>query len=399
MTQTNSEIKNLAQRGNAKAIVTLINRTLQPQGITIAKANVRDGCLRIMFEAAQVPNKKKLVAFVNEAMKRLHPKVIERVKLYGRQKGEKSPAWSVNLELVGQISSPNQEQSQETNSAALNQVFQSPHNEDKKTKKQINVSADDYRVPLEKEILYASLSILAFVFLFFFSVSLGSIIFVLAISAFWFKIRQAQLLGKGVKISENQLPKVYQSAKVASEHLSMKIPNIFVKEERAINAYATGFLEEKKTVVLNSALVEAMDTDEITFILGHEFSHIKCDHTNWIVLTNTSENIARIPIISDITGFIFLLWSRKCEYTCDRAGLLASRNLKASVSALAKLSIGGQLFKELNLDALLQQKSDIDASDFSKMSELFETHPHVINRIHELQKFYNSNIYKKLTQQ
>lgn len=219
----------------------------------------------------------------------------------------------------------------------------------------------------------------------------------LGASAFWIKIRQGQLLGKGVKVSEHQLPEVHQAALVASERLCMRKPDVFVIQSPIINAYATGFLDDRKTVVLHSALVEAMDEDELLSIIGHEFSHIKCDHTNWIVLTNTAENVAKIPIVSDIIGFIFLLWSRKCEYTCDRGGLLSSRNLKASTSALAKLAVGKQLFERMNLDALLEQKKDVDASDTSRLSELFETHPHIINRIHELKKFYESDLYTKLT--
>ena len=59
-------------------------------------------------------------------------------------------------------------------------------------------------------------------------------------------------------------------------------------------------------------------------------------------------------------GFILLIWSRKAEFTADRGGVLASRDLKSSVSALAKVAIGGELYEELNLAKFINQEKEID---------------------------------------
>jgi hypothetical protein len=53
MNQTQPNLLELAKQGNAKAIATLINRQLQPKGIT-AKAAFKDGCLQIMLESAHI---------------------------------------------------------------------------------------------------------------------------------------------------------------------------------------------------------------------------------------------------------------------------------------------------------------------------------------------------------
>jgi len=45
----------LAQQGNVEALVALMNRSLQPKGITVVKAAFKDGCLQILLESAQVP--------------------------------------------------------------------------------------------------------------------------------------------------------------------------------------------------------------------------------------------------------------------------------------------------------------------------------------------------------
>ena len=257
------------------------------------------------------------------------------------------------------------------------------------------LSADDFRVNGEKNILYITLAVVGILFLFLLGVSLRFILLVIVLSAIWVKIRQGQLLGQSIKISENQFPEIYKIAKTAAQRLCMSLPDIFVTQNPVINAYALGFMG-KKSVVLHSATVEAMDSNELLAIIGHEFTHIKAGHTNWLVITNSTESV-QIPIISQITGFVFLFWSRKAEYTSDRGAVLASRDPKATVNALAKVAVGKELFKNLNIDNLFDQKMNIDEDEISKLSESLSTHPYTINRIHEITKFYKSPQYAKLS--
>jgi len=88
MPQLNLE---LAKQGNVKAIAALMNRSLQPKGITVVKATL-DGCLEILLESAQVPNQQTLAAFVRQRIIRLRAAPIKQVKLYVRQTGEEIPA-------------------------------------------------------------------------------------------------------------------------------------------------------------------------------------------------------------------------------------------------------------------------------------------------------------------
>jgi hypothetical protein len=95
---TQSNYLELAKQGDPKAIAALLNRSLQPKGIT-AKAALNDGCLQIMLEAAQVPEQQSLVAFVHKGITTLNSDFIETVKVFGRKAGENSPAWKQDLVL------------------------------------------------------------------------------------------------------------------------------------------------------------------------------------------------------------------------------------------------------------------------------------------------------------
>jgi Zn-dependent protease with chaperone function len=91
-----------------------------------------------------------------------------------------------------------------------------------------------------------------------------------------------------------------------------------------------------------------------------------------------------------------LSWSRKAECTGDREGLLASRNLGASISAQAKIAIGRQLFDRLNLAAFSEQREEVGQDDLSKLSEALSTHPYVVHRIYALGEFADSDEYRRL---
>lgn len=97
-------ILELAKQGNAKAIANLINRSLQPKGIT-AKVTLKDGCLQVMLESDQVPEELALVSFIRKSMTSLGAKSIERLKVYGWQTGEEFPAWEQEFELGTQVKS------------------------------------------------------------------------------------------------------------------------------------------------------------------------------------------------------------------------------------------------------------------------------------------------------
>lgn len=257
----------------------------------------------------------------------------------------------------------------------------------------LNLQADDLRVSGETTALGIGLGLLGFVLLVLLRITLGLIVVLVALSIGWVKLRQGQLLGQSVRISEQQFPRVYGAAQRAAERLNMPMPDVFITQNPVINAYALGFLG-RKSVVLNSATVEAMSDAELTAIIGHEFTHIKCAHTHWLVFTQLKDAV-RIPVISDVVGLLLLRWSRKAEYTCDRGGLLACRDLQAACSALAKVAVGRVLFEEMDLPSFFAQRESLDRDDIAKLGERFSTHPYLVNRLYELQNFAESADYRR----
>ena len=100
-TTTQPNLLELAKQGNAQAIATLMNRQLQPKGIT-TKAALKEGCLQIILESAQAPNQQALVVFIRKGITNLGAEPINKVKVYGRQIGEEFPAFIEEFSVVAQ---------------------------------------------------------------------------------------------------------------------------------------------------------------------------------------------------------------------------------------------------------------------------------------------------------
>jgi hypothetical protein len=95
----------LAKQGDVQAIAFLINRSLKSKAIT-AKTALKDGCLQVMLEATQVPDKQTLAPFILKGVKGLGAASIYKLKVYGRQSGETNLAWSQEFKLSEQTESP-----------------------------------------------------------------------------------------------------------------------------------------------------------------------------------------------------------------------------------------------------------------------------------------------------
>ncbi len=105
MNPSEPNIVELAKQGNPKAIASLINRQLNPKGITV-KANLQDACLQIFLESLDPPLQEYILPFIQKGMSNLGVKVIKTVKVYARQVGSSSALWTeeFNLETFVEVS-------------------------------------------------------------------------------------------------------------------------------------------------------------------------------------------------------------------------------------------------------------------------------------------------------
>jgi len=82
------------------------------------------------------------------------------------------------------------------------------------------------------------------------------------------------------KITRDDYPRLYnvvEEMKIASGLARM--PDIYIIDDPALNAFATGRNPDKASVAITSGLLQKLNRDELQGVIGHEIGHVKARHT------------------------------------------------------------------------------------------------------------------------
>jgi Zn-dependent protease with chaperone function len=180
-----------------------------------------------------------------------------------------------------------------------------------------------------------------------------------------------------------------------AQKLQVEPVQVFVLPSRVRNAYTFG-MESPKAIVLYSALLPLMDREEMQFIVGHEMGHICLGHTRLNTLIGGMAGIPSNIASAVLMHLAFLWWNRACEYSADRAGMLACGNPNKAISALIKLEAGGSPYDAESLARVAQRIEAEDDDVFNNIGEALGTHPMVVRRINQIRNYAQSAEYHRL---
>lgn len=192
-------------------------------------------------------------------------------------------------------------------------------------------------------------------------------------------------------------------------------PKLYVIEDSAPNAFATGRNPENAVICFTTGLIEKMDKYELEGVMAHELSHIK----NYDILLSTvvtvfvgfvvilSDSVSRFAFgrsrnnddkssgIVAIIAIVFLILSpifatlmqlaisRKREYLADSSAIELTRNPEGLKSALTKLTLDTEALEAANKStAHMYIVNPFKGKD---VANLFSTHPPLEKRIERLQ--------------
>jgi Zn-dependent protease with chaperone function len=150
---------------------------------------------------------------------------------------------------------------------------------------------------------------------------------------------------------------------------------------------------------LNAALVDHLTDDELTFVVGHECGHIHNNHVVYLTALHYLTQAAALYVRWIVQPAILALnaWSRRAEITCDRAGLVCTRNPEVAQAAMVKLALGSQkLYRDLKVDEYLRQLEEVRRG-VGRIGELFRSHPYLPKRFEALRLFAASSYFQSLS--
>jgi heat shock protein HtpX len=201
-----------------------------------------------------------------------------------------------------------------------------------------------------------------------------------------------------------------------------KMPDIYIIDDPALNAFATGRNPNRASVAITSGLLQKLNRDELQGVIGHEISHIKNRDVLLMamcgVLLGTIVILAwygsRIMIFGSMTGsrrssssggggqgqiiilivalvfmilapifaqLIYFAISRKREYLADASSALYTRYPEGLASALEKLGASTGQLKSANKATAPMYIVNPFRRKGMKASDLSSTHPPISERI------------------
>jgi heat shock protein HtpX len=213
------------------------------------------------------------------------------------------------------------------------------------------------------------------------------------------------------EIQKSDNPRLYRVVENLSITLGMPMPKVYVINDAAPNAFATGRNPQHAIVAATTGLLDIMDDRELTSVMAHEMGHVQ----NYDIRVSMIAFglVSAIGILSDVVlrsmfygkrenvhpafyiiGLVVIILapiiativqmaiSRQREYLADATGALTTRDSAGMASALGKLrDYGRPMQKQNTATAQLFISNPLKPGFFAK---LFSSHPPLEERIKRL---------------
>lgn len=256
-----------------------------------------------------------------------------------------------------------------------------------------------YRYPNEALILTGTLflvfAVIALTSTATFCLSGIFILFFIGMTYLSVRSHHAKLMEHGYRVTRQNAPGLAAILDKAAARLRVEPVEVYVVRSNALNAYTFG-LSAPKVIVINDSLLKVLDAEELQYVIGHEMGHVKLGHT-W--LNSIIGGLAGIPspyLAFAVLHLAFRSWNRACEFSADRAGILANGNPHKAITALIKIGTGGRARTEAELQHAYAALDAQDDTLAGNLGELLGTHPLIIKRIEKIREYAQSRQYRDL---
>ena len=247
----------------------------------------------------------------------------------------------------------------------------------------------------------------------FWGVLIGAIVYV--IIQYYASGSQALAMAGAKPITKADNPRLYRIVENLAITTGLPMPKVYIVDDPAPNAFATGRDPEHAAVAATTGLLELMDDAELEGVMAHEIAHVK----NFDIRVTTivfglvvvvgllADVLARMaffggmrrnggggnPLMIVIAIAAMILApllaaaiqaavSRQREYLADATGALTTRHPEALASALQKLGEYGRPLKKQQASmAHLWMADPIKPGVIDRM---FQTHPPIGKRVERL---------------
>jgi heat shock protein HtpX len=227
---------------------------------------------------------------------------------------------------------------------------------------------------------------------------------------------QALAISGAREIQKADNPRLFRIVENLSITNGMPLPKIYVIDDDAPNAFATGRDPKHAVVAATTGLLAIMDDDELEGVMAHELGHVQNYDIRVSTIVfglvvavgfiadillrfsffggNRNNNngggnplllvfgIAALVVSPLVAGIVQAAVSRQREYLADATGALTTRHPEALASALGKLATYGRPVRRQN--SSMAHMWIADPNKPGLIDRLFSTHPPLAERVERL---------------
>ncbi len=217
------------------------------------------------------------------------------------------------------------------------------------------------------------------------------------------------------EIQKNDNPRLWRIVENLSITNGMPMPKVYVINDPAPNAFATGRDPKHAIVAATSGIMDVMSDRELTAVMAHEMGHVKnydirvsmiafglasaigiitdiAMHMMWFGGNNDNRSSGPLTLVIGVVVIILApvtaaliqsAISRQREYLADATGAMTTRDPDALADALRKLQqYGRPMQRQSSSTAHLFFNNPLKADT---VMNLFSTHPPLKSRIARLE--------------
>jgi heat shock protein HtpX len=220
-----------------------------------------------------------------------------------------------------------------------------------------------------------------------------------------------------------QLMNVVQELAIAA---NVPMPKVYVIDDTAPNAFATGRDPKHASVAITTGLLEKLDREELQGVIGHELSHVRNLDIRFAMIVGVL--VGSIALLADfflrftfwgggrrssrdrdggggglqivffviaivlsivapiVARFVQLAVNRQREYLADASSVGLTRNPYGLERALAKISADPEVLEVANRATQHMYFTNPIKKFEERATGLFSTHPATVDRINRLRE-------------
>lgn len=234
--------------------------------------------------------------------------------------------------------------------------------------------------------------------------------------SYWFSDKIVLKMYGAQQVTEQQFPHLYRTVERLSQKAMLPMPKVYVMENPAPNAFATGRNPDNAAVAVTTGIMRILNEEELAGVIGHELAHVK--NRDILIGTIAATLVGTITFVARMAGWammfgsgrdrdddgggigglvmlivapiaavlIQLAISRSREFVADEGGASISGTPRALASALNKLQSVNERIPVSNAEPSTAHMFIVNPFSGKSMMKLFSTHPPVEERIARLEE-------------